>query len=56
MPVFFSNFFFLKRLLLLFFLGGGKVGMNMSTILRKSIDYQTTKNPLQSLCDNEEQK
>ena len=32
------------------------LGMNMSTILSKSIDYQTTKNLLQSLCDNKEQK
>ena len=30
--------------------------MNMKTILSKSIDYQTTKNPLQSLVDSKEQK
>ena len=30
--------------------------MNMNTILSKSIDYQTTKNPLQSVLDNKEQR
>ena len=52
MPVFFLFF------VLIFFCWkeGGGAGMNMTTILSKSIDYQTTKNPLQSLCDNKEQK
>ena len=50
MPVLF--FFFLK----IFIFGGLGVGLNMNTILSKSIDYQTIKNPLQSLCDNKEQK
>ena len=38
-------------LIYLFIFWGVGWGMNMNTILSKSTDYQTTKNPLQSLCD-----
>ena len=45
--------FVLNLFIYIFFWGEG---MNMITILSKSFDYQTTKNPLQSLFDNKEQK